>query len=226
MVTAGVIYLVISFLASVVTPTKRLAESDVALLEVVRTGMPEFPSWLFALIACIAITNTCLVQLITMSRIMYGMGREEVVPRIFARTHHSRRTPWVAIIVTTVITLVLLVAVGEAGVSTLASATVVFLLAVFSFVCLCALLLRRDLVQHEHYIAPKIMLGLGVIVNLALLAYVVFNDLRDLAAGDLNWNDSTVVVCGILLAVGLVLFLVNTAANSRRLAASSELSGS
>ena len=94
MATAGIIYLVIAFIASIVTPTEVLGDSEVALLEVVRTGLPEFPEWLFALIACIAIANTTLVQSITMSRIMYGMGREHIVPRIFSRTHHSRRTPW------------------------------------------------------------------------------------------------------------------------------------
>src|SRR3712207_4712792 len=91
MVSAGVIYLVIAFIASMVVPTGTLAGSEVALLEVVRQGFPAFRGWLFAIIACIAITNTCLVALITNSRIMYGMARENVVPRIFARTHQSRR---------------------------------------------------------------------------------------------------------------------------------------
>lgn len=209
MVTAGVIYLVISWVASMVTPTERLAGSEVALLEVVRTGMPSFPGWLFALIACIAITNTCLVQLITMSRIMYGMGREQVVPRIFARTHHSRRTPWVAIIVTTAITLVLLVIIGDKGVDTLASATVAFLLAVFSMVCLCGIILRRDNVEHDHYHAPIALLWLGIVVNLALLAYVVVSDLQDLAGPEKTALQSTTVVCSVLIAIGLVLFVVN-----------------
>jgi hypothetical protein len=45
MVTAGVIYLVIAFIASIMTPTDVLGGSDVALLEVVRTGLPDFPEW-------------------------------------------------------------------------------------------------------------------------------------------------------------------------------------
>jgi amino acid transporter len=209
MVTAGLVYLVIAFLASLVTSADVLGDSDVALLEVVQTGMPSFPSWLFAAIACIAITNTCLVQLITMSRIMYGMGREDVVPRVFSKTHHARRTPWVAIIATTAVVLVIMLTVGEGGVSTLANATVQFLLAVFTVVCVCGLVLRRDDVGHEHYRAPKALLGLGVVVNLALFGYVVVTDLRDLAQGDLEVLESSTVVCGILLAVGLVLYIVN-----------------
>jgi amino acid transporter len=215
MATAGVIYLIIAFVASTVVPTDQLGGSEVALLEVVRTGLPAFPGWLFAIIACIAIANTCLVALITNSRIMYGMAKENIVPRIFARTHHSRRTPWVAIIFTTIIAVALIASVGEEGVGTLANATVVFLLAVFALVCLCALVLRRDRVSQEHYTAPSAILALGVVVNIALLLYVLVNDLRGLIGGEIEPRASTIVVCLVMLAVGLVLYFVNGLAKSR-----------
>ena len=215
MASAGLIYLVIAFIASMVTPLGQLAGSEVALLEVVRQGMPAFPGWLFAIIACIAVTNTCLVGLITNSRIMYGMAREGVVPRIFARTHQSRRTPWVAIVFTTIIALILIVGVGEAGVNTLASATVAFLLAVFTLVCLCALVLRRDSVPQEHYTAPTAILYLGVVVNAALLLYVLITDLQDLVAGAVGIRESVVVVCLVMLAVGVGLYFVNNLTQRR-----------
>jgi amino acid transporter len=215
MATAGLIYLIIAFTAAVVTPTDRLTGSEVALLQVVKTGMPQFPGWLFSIIACVAITNTCLVALITMSRIMYGMGREHVVPRVFARTHSSRRTPWVAIIFTTAIALLLMAGVGENGVDTLASATVAFLLAVFTLVCICALVLRRDQVAERHYTAPTAVLALGVVVNIALLLYVLISDLRQLLGGEIGVLESTTVVCAAMLAIGFVLYGVNNLASTR-----------
>jgi amino acid transporter len=215
MASAGVIYLVIAFIASMVTPLGQLAGSDVALLEVVRQGMPAFPGWLFAIIACVAVTNTCLVSLITNSRIMYGMAREDVVPRIFARTHQSRRTPWVAIVFTTIIALILIVGVGETGVNTLASATVAFLLAVFALVCLCALVLRRDSVSQDHYTAPTAILGLGVVVNVALLLYVLITDIQGLVAGDVGLRESVSVVCLVMLVVGAGLYFANNLAQRR-----------
>ncbi|MDQ3602486.1 MAG: APC family permease [Actinomycetota bacterium] len=215
MASAGLIYLIIAFIASMVAPTGLLAGSEVALLEVVRQGFPAFPGWLFAIIACIAITNTCLVALITNSRIMYGMAREGVVPRIFARTHQSRRTPWVAIIFTTIIAVILIVGVGEEGVNTLASATVAFLLAVFTLVCLCALVLRRDSVPQEHYTAPIALLVLGVVVNVALLLYVLVTDFQGLVAGDIGLRESVVVVCVVMLLVGVGLYFVNNLAQRR-----------
>ena len=215
MATAGVIYLVIAFIASMVAPTGRLADSEVALLEVVREGFPAFPGWVFALIACIAITNTTLVVLIANSRIMYGMAKEGVVPRLFARTHRSRRTPWIAIVFTLVVALAMILGVGEDGVNTLANATVAFLLAVFALVCLCALILRRENVSHEHYTAPTAILGLGVFVNIALLLYVLVTDIQSLAAGDITWRESTVLVCVIMLVIGLGLYFVNNLAQRR-----------
>lgn len=215
MASAGIIYLVIAFIASMVVATDQLAGSEVALLEVVRQGFPAFPGWVFAIIACIAITNTCLVALITNSRIMYGMARENVVPRIFARTHRSRRTPWVAIVFTTIVALVLIVGVGEQGVNTLASATVAFLLAVFALVCLCALVLRRDRVPQENYTAPTVILILGVVVNVALLLYILVTDIQGLIAGDVGPRESVVVVCLVMLLVGVGLYFVNNLAQRR-----------
>lgn len=215
MTVAGVIYLIIAFVASMVVPTERLAGSEVALLEVVRTGLPAFPGWLFAIVACIAISNTCLVSLITNSRIMYGMAKEGIVPRVFARTHYSRRTPWVAIVFTTLVALLLMVGVGAEGVDTLANATVAFLLAIFALVCLCALMLRRDSVPQEHYTAPTLILSVGVVVNTVLLLYVLATDLMGLIAGEIPARQSVIVVCLAMLAVGLVLYLINNGVQGR-----------
>jgi basic amino acid/polyamine antiporter, APA family len=146
---------------------------------------------------------------------MYGMAREGAVPRIFARTHRSRRSPWIAIVFTTLVAVILIVGVGAEGVNTLANATVVFLLAAFALVCLCALLLRRDRVEGEHYTAPTAILALGVVVNVALLLYVVITDIQGLVGGTIPPRASTVVVCLVMLLVGLVLYFVNDIAKRR-----------
>ena len=52
---------------------------------------------LFALIAMTAITNTTLVAVVTQSRILYGMSRENIFPKMFRKLHSTRRSPWVAL---------------------------------------------------------------------------------------------------------------------------------
>ena len=143
------------------------------------------------------------------------MAREHVVPRVFARTHRSRRTPWVAIVFTTIIALILIVGVGEEGVNTLASATVAFLLAVFALVCACALVLRRDDVDHEHYTAPTALLCLGVVVNVALVLYVLVTDIQDLLAGEIARPGERGRRVPVMLLIGVVLYFVNNLARRR-----------
>ena len=60
----------------------------------------------------VAITNTTLVAVVTQSRILYGMAREDVVPGVFAKIHPSRRSPWVALLFAAAVVCALLLA-GE-----------------------------------------------------------------------------------------------------------------
>ena len=96
MIAAGVIYVLVAISAALVVPVDTLA-GNAALLEVVRAGVLPLPVELmiivFSLIAMTAITNTTLVSVVTQSRILYGMAREDVMPGIFARVHPVRRSP-------------------------------------------------------------------------------------------------------------------------------------
>ena len=59
------------------------------------------------------------------------MSNERAIPRVFATVHERRRTPWVAIICTTVIALAL---ASWSGVRTLGGTTALLLLCVFAVV--------------------------------------------------------------------------------------------
>ncbi len=85
------LYALLAATTAMVADFDDYAGSEGALLEVVRQGPLDLPTWLFALIA---VANTCLVALITQSRILYGMAREDVVPGVFARVRRSTQTPW------------------------------------------------------------------------------------------------------------------------------------
>ena len=102
MAAAGVIYVLVSISAALTVDVQTLANSDAALLEVIKAGILPISvavmTLVFAVIAMIAITNTTLVQVVTQSRILYGMAREDVVPGAFAKVHASRRSPVTALI--------------------------------------------------------------------------------------------------------------------------------
>lgn len=200
MAVAGVLYLLVAFIASMVAPVGDIAGSESALLEVVKAGPIPVPPSLFAAIALVAVTNTALVALVAQSRIMYGMAREGVVPRIFARTHQTRHTPWIAIVFTTAIVIVLLL---TADVERLAAVTVLFLIAVYALVCVAALKLRKDTVEHDHYRSPTWILWAGLFANIGLLVNTVIDD------------PGAVAYSGVMIAIGLGLYFVNNAVTHR-----------
>lgn len=205
----GVMYMVIAFFATSIVPMDTLTESTAPLLEVVRAGAPWFRPEFFAFIALFAITNTALINLMMASRLVYGMSRERIIPKIFGAVHPFRRTPWVAIIFTTLIAIGLaaygeIEALGGAeALSALGGTTALLLLAVFTLVNLAVLVLRKQSVAHDHYRAPTVFPILGI-VSCAYLA-LPFSG-RDTIQ---------YVIAGGLLAIGIVLWVVTWLAHGR-----------
>lgn len=207
MIAAGVIYVLVAFSAALTVPTKTLADSDAALLEVVKEGILPVPVGimvtLFAVIAMIAITNTTLVSVVTQSRILYGMAREDVVPGVFAKIHASRRSPWVGPIFSAIVVIGLLsigallnkAGVGIDVVERLSLVTVVLTLAIYVMVILACLKLGGRDNHDESFRAPGPLLYFGIVGNFVLLVYVVVDD------------PFALVWCAGLLAVGGVLYL-------------------
>ena len=208
MVVAGLVYVLVSVAAALTVPTETLAGSDAALLEVVREGILPVPvgfmSNLFAVIAMIAITNTTLVAVVTQPRILYGMANEDVVPSAFKTLHAGRRSPWVGLVFSGVVVAALLVVgtlLTEAGagldlVSRLATVTVLFLLFIYALVIVSALKLRGQDEDERTFRANTPLLLLGLLGNLAILAWSVSDD------------PTSLLWCAGLVAVGVVLFLV------------------
>ncbi|WP_182524425.1 APC family permease [Nocardioides dongkuii] len=216
MIGAGIIYVAVAIAAALTVPIDTLAESPAALLEVVKADILPVPvgpmTTLFAIIAMIAITNTTLVAVVTQSRILYGMAKEDVVPSVFAKLHSTRKSPWVGLIFSGLVVSGLLVTgtvLGELGVKTdlvtrLAAVTVVLLLFVYAMVIVCAFKLRGHDESDATYRAPTFLLVLGIVGNVALLWYVIDDD------------PASLIWCGALIALGGVLFVLEYAFGSRR----------
>jgi basic amino acid/polyamine antiporter, APA family len=122
------------------------------------------------------------------------MSREGVLPKPLAAVHSGRRTPWVAIIFTSLVAAALII---EANLEALARTTVALLLIVFTVVNATVLWLRREPVDHDHFQVPSVIPVLGVGVSIALMTQVRSED----------WGRAL-----ILLGVGVVLFAINWAA--------------
>ncbi len=108
--------------------------------------------------------------------------------------HPARRTPWVAIIFTSLIAVVL---VSTTDLEALGSTTSLLLLLVFTVVNIAVLVLRREKAEHEHFRVPTVIPVLGAITCAFLASPFSGRDSQDYVIG------------GILLAIGVLLWFVN-----------------
>jgi amino acid transporter len=168
---AVVVYLLVAFTAAMTVPLDVLTKSTGPLLEVVRAGLPGLQvDRLFSAVSMIAVSNTMLINMLMASRLLYGMANRGVLPGAFGRVS-PRRTPWVSIVFTTALSVLLLITVDDLG--DLSDTTVLLLTAVFLLVNVSALVLRRDRVEHQHFRAPTVALVLGAVVSALFLLPVV-----------------------------------------------------
>ncbi|TDT40016.1 amino acid/polyamine/organocation transporter (APC superfamily) [Streptomyces sp. BK208] len=166
--TAGAVYVLVGLAASAAVPTDRLAGSSGPLLEVVEEA-GGVPTRLFSAIALVAVANGALLTGIMSSRLAYGMARDGLLPAALTRVLPGRRTPWVAIAVTTLLSMLLAL---TGSVATLASTLVLLLLVVFLMVNTAVLVLRRDRGEADHFRTPTVLPVLGAASCVALATQI------------------------------------------------------
>jgi basic amino acid/polyamine antiporter, APA family len=113
-----------------------------------------------------------------------------LLPGVLRRVLPQRRTPWVAIVATTAVAMVLTL-IGN--LSTLAETVVLLLLFVFISTNVAVLVLRRESVEHQHFRVWTFVPVLGVASCVLLLT---------------QQTAKVWLFAAILLAVGAVLYFV------------------
>ncbi|WP_375388022.1 APC family permease [uncultured Amnibacterium sp.] len=166
LLTAGVVYVLVAVASATALPAARLSESSGPLLAVVSASGVPIPDALFSAIALVAVANGALLTMIMASRVTFGMAEQGLLPSVLGRTLTKRRTPWVAIVVTTAVAM-LLTLIGD--LSLLASTVVLLLLFVFIAVNVSVLVLRRKPVEHRHFRVWTFVPVLGIASCVLLL---------------------------------------------------------
>lgn len=168
LLVAGAVYVAVGVVASAVVPTEELAGSSGPLLEVVEAA-GGVPGWVFALVALVAVANGALLTGIMSSRLAYGMARDGLLPSVLGRVLPRRRTPWVAIVATTLLSLLLAL---TGTVATLAATLVLLLLVVFVAVNAAVLVLRRRPGHEDAFRVPAVVPVLGLASCVLLMTQV------------------------------------------------------
>jgi amino acid transporter len=188
----GLIYILVAISAITLVPAAELGEGETPLLKVIQAGAPGFPIGIFAVITMFAVANSALINMMMASRLLYGMSRQGVLPQALGKVHSGRRTPYIAIIFTSLLAVALILFAG--GVKELGGTTALLLLCVFAIVNIAVLVLRKDKVEHKHFRTPTILPVLGA-VSCAFLT------------GPWTGRDPVqYVIAGCLLVLGTVLW--------------------
>jgi amino acid transporter len=165
---AGVVYVLVSWLAVQVLSSAELAASNAPLLDVVRRSQPNFPAIVFSLIALFAVLNTALLNFVTASRLLYGMSREGLLPPWLGKLHPRRATPYRTLLV--ILPLVIFLALSGT-LQFLAGTTATLILAMFSLVNLSLLVIKRQEPRTTGFQVPSAIPALALISNLVLIAF-------------------------------------------------------
>jgi basic amino acid/polyamine antiporter, APA family len=209
---AVICYILVALSVIAVIPEGRIesvvADEGKVLLEVVTIGAPGIPiDKLFPFLTVVAVANTALINMLMASRCLYGMARQGVLPRPLGHVLPGRRTPWAAIIFSTLLSLGLIIVVTEMAenevITSLAGTTGLLLLCVFAVVNICCVVLRRRGVRPNAFKAPKITPWIGAVLCL-FLAGPWARDSED-------WVQYKIAAA--ILALGVVLWLITWVAN-------------
>jgi amino acid transporter len=204
---AGMVYILVSIVAVALVPIGDLEASDTPLVEVVKAGAPGLPiESILPFITMFAVSNTALINMLMASRLIYGMARQHVLPPVLGAVHPTRRTPWVAIVFTTLIAFGLIFYVtafaNDDAITVLGGTTSLLLLAVFAVVNVAVLVLRRDVrAASGHFRTPTALPVIGFIASLYLVTPLSGRPAQQY------------ILAGVLIAVGVVLFLLTTLIN-------------
>jgi amino acid transporter len=166
---AGLLYVGVSWVALEVLGADALAASSAPLLDVMRRAAPGVPGGLFLLLALLAVANTALVNFVMMTRLLYGMARQGLLPAWLGRVHPRRRTPHLAALALLAVAAALAL---TGSLARLAGTTSVLVLAVFFGVNLALLAIRRQRGAPAGFRVPLWVPLLGAAGSLALLVYV------------------------------------------------------
>ncbi|MGB3351314.1 MAG: APC family permease [Mycobacterium sp.] len=206
---AGVVYILVSIVAVALVPVGQLQESDTPLVEVVKAGAPGLPiDDILPFITMFAVSNTALINMLMASRLIYGMARQRVLPSVLGSVHPTRRSPWVAILFTTVIAFGLIIYVStfasSDAISVLGGTTSLLLLAVFAVVNVAVLVLRRDVqAAGGHFKTPTALPVVGFLASLYLVTPLSGRPAQQY------------IVAGGLVVIGVVLFFITQAINKQ-----------
>lgn len=198
-VISGVIYILVSLSVVRVINWEELGQSAAPLAAVAERSLGIQGNIILSAIALFATASTVLITLVAGSRMLYGMANHKSVPLFLGKIHSKTKTPWIAVIVISITSIVF---AFSGDIVTVANITVFAVVITFAMINLSVIVLRYTESKLERPfrvpcnvgrfpVLPLVGLGVTVymaiqfemeimlvglvIVSIGALLYVIFN---------------------------------------------------
>ncbi|MBE9568916.1 MAG: amino acid permease [Proteobacteria bacterium] len=169
------IYMLLMITAVLSIPPAEFASSEAPLAQLYEHHTGE-KAIVISIIGMFAIINGALIQMIMASRVLYGLSSRGQLPDLLGVVHHRTRTPLVATAMATVIVLMLAL-IGR--LASLAEATSLIMLTIFSLVNLALWRIkRRDPRPVDVRIFPTWIPITGFFASFAFVLSEIINYVR------------------------------------------------
>ena len=154
-IISSVIYILVAISAVSILGWQSLSASKAPLADVAASSFGGIAFVVLAIIALFSTSNTVLVSLVTTSRMAYGMAEEKGLPKFISLVDKKTRTPWVAIFLIMIVT-VLFILIGD--IKIVAGLANLGLFITFTFVNLSLIILR----YKKPYMERKFKVPLNI----------------------------------------------------------------
>jgi APA family basic amino acid/polyamine antiporter len=166
-----ILYVLVAVAAVSVMGWEKLASSGAPFADLAFVALGSNAFALLSVIALFATANTVLLMLLGSSRIIYGMADSSTLPGILARVHPSRRTPWVAIFVAMVLSVIFIFAGDIAFVANITNFT---LFVTFFVINAAVILLRYKEPQMKRPFRVPVSIGRFTVLPLFGILFCIF----------------------------------------------------
>ncbi|MFC1691098.1 APC family permease [Nanoarchaeota archaeon] len=177
-VITSVIYMLVALSAVSIMPWDQLAASKAPLADVAATALGPLAFIVLGVIALFSTANTSLMSLISESRMMYGLAKRKVLPKMLS-TLGKRRTPVFSIFLAFILAF-FLVLIGDIEIVANIANFCVFI--VFILVNASVIMLRSKAPNTKRkFKIPFNIAGIpvsavfGLVASAVLMAYTVLN---------------------------------------------------
>jgi APA family basic amino acid/polyamine antiporter len=197
LVISVILYVLVALSVVSVRGWQQLAVSNAPFADIVSGTLGPDAAVIIAVIALFATANTALMSMYASSRILYGMAGSSSLTARLAWVHPAQRTPWIAIIICGVLSVMLIFA-GD--IAFIANVTNFTLFVTFIVINAAVIVLRYHSPHTPRAFRIPLSIGRLPLLPVAGIVFCIFL---------LAVQDPAVLALGVVLTgVGVVLMII------------------